>query len=415
MNTLARDNRANSTDLGYTVTVTQVNEVKDYAHGRKFFCRLIDLATQQEYLSMFAEAHHGKFSVGDVIAFDAKMRHGKKPGEVWLTIPPDVTVRNLGAGRIEEIVETLDVKYVSYPKVRNGDGGSGKDKESSFCLIGDEWSLELPVSVMKAYFEPGKSSSASAFKFTGKPVGPGLYNFLCVPQDATEQELKKAYRRMARKWHPDVSDAPDATARFQELQRAYDILKDPAKRQRHDVLVHETAESDAKLGFTYVEASFVPPFRCGRLTVRAKKLGSKLEAVEIRKWLVHRRTQVLQIPFVECEFLADGIMVNYAMHTGLDIGSRPMRRSDVFVVEIENCDLPFVSERRLNHSVNKKHLIGMLSLKARQVQTAKWQSVPGAVGFSGSPVSYWDVEEVLGVSLDGMALNNLRERKAKVR
>jgi curved DNA-binding protein len=48
-----------------------------------------------------------------------------------------------------------------------------------------------------------------------------------VARDATQEDIKRAYRKLARKYHPDVSKDPDAEARFKELGGAYAVLKDP--------------------------------------------------------------------------------------------------------------------------------------------------------------------------------------------
>ena len=62
-----------------------------------------------------------------------------------------------------------------------------------------------------------------------------LYEVLQVSRDATQEEIKKSYRRLAREWHPDANrDDPEAEARFKELAAAYEVLSDPAKRDRYD-------------------------------------------------------------------------------------------------------------------------------------------------------------------------------------
>lgn len=60
------------------------------------------------------------------------------------------------------------------------------------------------------------------------------YEILGVPRTATEAEIKGAYRKLARKYHPDVSKESDAEARFKELGEAYQVLKDPEKRASYD-------------------------------------------------------------------------------------------------------------------------------------------------------------------------------------
>jgi curved DNA-binding protein len=62
------------------------------------------------------------------------------------------------------------------------------------------------------------------------------YKIIGVDRDATQDEIKRAYRKLARKFHPDVSKQPDAEARFKEVGEAYEVLKDPEKRAAYDQL-----------------------------------------------------------------------------------------------------------------------------------------------------------------------------------
>ncbi len=75
------------------------------------------------------------------------------------------------------------------------------------------------------------------------------YQILGVSRDVSPEELKKAYRKLARKYHPDVSKEPNAEAKFKELGEAYEALKDPEKRAQYD-----------RFGSNYKNGqSFTPP------------------------------------------------------------------------------------------------------------------------------------------------------------
>ena len=62
------------------------------------------------------------------------------------------------------------------------------------------------------------------------------YRILGVDRNADDKTLKSAYRRLARKHHPDVAKTKDAGERFKEISEAYEVLSDPEKRQRYDAL-----------------------------------------------------------------------------------------------------------------------------------------------------------------------------------
>lgn len=62
------------------------------------------------------------------------------------------------------------------------------------------------------------------------------YDILGVNRSVTQNEIKRAYRKLARKYHPDVSDVEDAEAHFKEVGEAYEVLKDPEKRAAYDHL-----------------------------------------------------------------------------------------------------------------------------------------------------------------------------------
>ena len=62
------------------------------------------------------------------------------------------------------------------------------------------------------------------------------YDTLGVKRDATQDEIKRAYRKQARKYHPDISKEEDAEANFKQVGESYEVLKDPEKRAAYDQL-----------------------------------------------------------------------------------------------------------------------------------------------------------------------------------
>ncbi|MDD4505168.1 MAG: DnaJ domain-containing protein, partial [Sulfurospirillaceae bacterium] len=65
-------------------------------------------------------------------------------------------------------------------------------------------------------------------------MSKSLYDTLDVSQDASAEEIKKAYRRLARKYHPDINKDAGAEEKFKEINAAYEILSDEQKRRQYD-------------------------------------------------------------------------------------------------------------------------------------------------------------------------------------
>ena len=64
------------------------------------------------------------------------------------------------------------------------------------------------------------------------------YEILGISKSASEDEIKKAYRKLAKQYHPDVNKAPDAEAKFKEINEAYEVLSDPQKKATYDQFGH---------------------------------------------------------------------------------------------------------------------------------------------------------------------------------
>lgn len=77
------------------------------------------------------------------------------------------------------------------------------------------------------------------------------YQILGVSRDATKEDLKSAYRRLARQYHPDVNKEAGAEERFKEINRAYEILSEPESRARYDRYGEAGVSSSGASGFEY--------------------------------------------------------------------------------------------------------------------------------------------------------------------
>ncbi|XVE92551.1 hypothetical protein REPUB_Repub01dG0107400 [Reevesia pubescens] len=86
-------------------------------------------------------------------------------------------------------------------------------------------------------------------------MGVDYYNILRVSRNATEEDLKKSYKRLAMRWHPDKNpvNKKEAEAKFKQISESYDVLTDPQKRQIYDLYGEEglkSAELSSPTGFS---------------------------------------------------------------------------------------------------------------------------------------------------------------------
>ena len=96
-----------------------------------------------------------------------------------------------------------------------------------------------------------------------------FYDILGVSKSASEQEIKKAYRKLALQWHPDRNKSTEATEKFKEINEAYEILSNPQKRQNYDQFGHVPTGGEAGGGWpfgggqTYQQGPFTYTYTTG--------------------------------------------------------------------------------------------------------------------------------------------------------
>lgn len=133
------------------------------------------------------------------------------------------------------------------------------------------WSAKIPERVLRAWF-----------KQTDQNAGT-LYGLLGIDEKVSALEIKTAYKRAARVWHPDICREENAREMFEKIKEAYDVLSDTTKRNKYNagLLFERMAKMTPKASRF---ASFVPPFRCGELRVKARRELGQLIVEEILDW-----------------------------------------------------------------------------------------------------------------------------------
>lgn len=124
------------------------------------------------------------------------------------------------------------------------------------------------------------------------------YEILKVRPDASKAEIKSAYRRLARKLHPDAHEGSEATAlRFAAIAEAYAILSDPRDRERYDIKLNDVNANITMNGSGSI-ASDNPLVQRWRELIYEKRYGDILERMEEERRLETRAYQKAVVPLV---------------------------------------------------------------------------------------------------------------------
>lgn len=162
--------------------------------------------------------------------------------------------------------------------------GSCKQRESgessAFGWVAGDWNIIFPERVLREYFKAGPSG------LSGPSNQSTLYGLLGVDQSATPEQIKSAYRRAARQWHPDVNKDPDAEQVFLRFKEAYQILNEPRQRKRYDagLSLEHSGSRDVDSILTILQATYRAPYTCGVVYFKGKRSLGRWVVDEIVSW-----------------------------------------------------------------------------------------------------------------------------------
>lgn len=172
-------------------------------------------------------------------------------------------------------VETrvIRIDYIGAPKER--DDGSF----SAFGYSDGDWSVVFPQDVLKSWFEIGGTPEE-------KPVNTStLYGAIGVRRTANEAEIKKAFRQMAKRWHPDINSDSDAPEMMKRINDAYEVLSNPMMRKKYDAgLALEASLNQRGSRPNSYANNWRPPIRCGYLMVEGYSQLGRFHVERILKW-----------------------------------------------------------------------------------------------------------------------------------
>jgi len=181
------------------------------------------------------------------------------------------------------VIETrlLEVHYIGQCKERApGDiSAMGMDAKGN-------WAVVFPMNTLTGWFDGGYHTQTNQLT---------LYSVLGASQSATDDEIKTAYRRMVKQWHPDVCHETNAHEMFLRIRKAYDMLSNPRNRDRYDAGLKLVASLEKKpVRATDIYRS---PLRCGFIMAEGAQVLGRFVVFRVLAWedIVNQSGQTLVV------------------------------------------------------------------------------------------------------------------------
>jgi len=212
---------------------------------------------------------------GDMIAEWIRDCYG-----VQVSIPQSATTQTVET-------RTIDVRYIGRCKEKSGEW-------MAHGWVGDiwgGWNVVFPETVLRDWFEGPNGARGHVNSVT-------LYGILGVPKSSSADDIKIAYRKMAKVWHPDVSKEPDAEEQFKRINEAYQIISDPNKRSRYDAGLSLEATLTKTNGTDRpgrIVLGYRSPLICGKIKAEGIERVGKFEVKKILSFddIINDRGQML--------------------------------------------------------------------------------------------------------------------------
>lgn len=169
---------------------------------------------------------------------------------------------------------TFQADYVANCK------GGATDTSAASVHCNGGWNARISEKVLRVWFKQAAAAEAANVPQT-------LYATLGCSEDASPEAIKKAFKRAARQWHPDLCKEPEARDMFEKIKRASEVLLDAVARAKYNAgLFFEKLSKSPNSRRQRVSqyATFIPLLRCGKLTVRARRDLGMLIVEEILSW-----------------------------------------------------------------------------------------------------------------------------------
>lgn len=223
-------------------------------------------------------------------------RKWDKPNNVW------IVSLNYGA-KVQELIEAhfgyspelpqtategpqqpqmriLDLRYLGATKAR--DDGS----ETAFGWCDGGWNAIFQKQTLMSWFGQEQRPDES----------PTLYGVLGLRMDAKADDIRVAWKRLIRMWHPDRNKEPEAVDQFRAIQESYEILSDPIKRGKYNAGLKLEGEYKSKATYKReAEHTFRAPLKCGLVLVEGESKLGRFIVNKIHGWndTVNDRGEIL--------------------------------------------------------------------------------------------------------------------------